>query len=186
MTDPNDFYHKPCEKLSAACVDAFVELGEDPTNMQNLVLTSSWGDSSLDMNGIVKANETITHLSLTETALQYDNEAGSVDCISGDDLSGIIKMQKLADVNKTITLQVGMAYVWDGTQFTPQMVGDGGEDASLTAKVDQLQTSVALLQTSNTSLTQEVTILSQQLADLTARVTILENKDNNTEGESNE
>lgn len=184
MTDPNDFYHKPCEKLSGVCVDAFADLEYDPTNDQNLVLNTSWGESPLDMQPVVKASETVTHLSLTETALQYDNEGTEPDCITGDDLSSIISMHLLKDVDQTATLGVGMAYVWNGTKFTPQTVGDGGGDASLTSRVSQLETSVSLLQTSNTQLVQEVTALQQSLAALENRVTVLENKE--TGGETTE
>lgn len=183
MTDPNDFYHKPCEKLSGGCVDAFVELIADPTTPSNLGVSSSWGTNYIDMELIVKASETVTHISLTDTALQYDNESGEVDCINGDNLSSIISMRLLKDVDQTATLGVGMAYVWNGTKFTPQIVGGGG-DGSLTSRVSQLETSVSLLQTSNTQLTQEVTALQQSLAALENRVTVLENKD--TGGETTE
>lgn len=204
MTDKEDFFNKPCEKLSAACVDAFVELGEDPTNPANLVLTSSWGISSLDMKNIVKASETVTHLSLTDEALQYDREDGGIDCINGDALSAIISMQELKDVNKNVALAENMVYVWDGQQFTPQDISSAGSStAALEAKVAQLQTSVSLLQTSNTELTQTVTTLQQNLATtqqsltaLEARVKALEDKENppesgtettnNEQGESNE
>lgn len=175
MTDPNDFYHKPCEKLSGACVDAFAALEYDPTNDHNLVLNTSWGESTLDMQPIVKANETVTHLSLTETALQYDNEGTEPDCITGDNLSSIISMHLLKDVNKTVPLEENMVYVWDGTQFTPQNIGITAADlVALQQRVSQLETSVSLLQTSNTSLTQKVTTLENQMASLTNRVTQLE------------
>lgn len=184
MTDPNDFYHKPCEKLSAACVDAFVELVADPTTPSNLGVSSSWGTSYIDMGPIVKASETVTHLTLTDTALQYDNESGEVDCINGDDLSGIISMHLLKDVDQTTTLEVGMAYVWNGTKFVPQTINAATDISSLEDEVAQLETSVSLLQTSNTELTQEVTILQQDVTDLQNRVTALEDKD--TGGEATE
>lgn len=176
MTDLEDFYHKPCEKLSAACVDAFTTLIYDETDEYNLGLSTSWGESFIDMRPIVKGAETVTHLSLTDTSLQYDKENGEIDCISGEALAGIIHMQDLADVNKSVALQVGMAYVWDGKQFTPQTVGGGGGSSALEARVAQLETSVALLQNSNTELTQELTTATQNITDLQRRVTALEEK----------
>ncbi len=121
-TDINELYVDPCRKLDSWCVDAFFELKLDPLEPEKLILDNSWGETSVDLTPAVKASETITHLLLTDTALQFNREDygregvtdGGLDCISGDDLSHIISMKYLRDVKQSSNLTDGDVYMWDG------------------------------------------------------------------------
>lgn len=119
MICPADFpgYEK-CEKLDACAVDAYVSLALDPENPTGVVLDSSWGTVRVDLESIVKAGETITHMELVPennpTAIRYTRESGEVDCITGDELSRIISLQLLKDVDQTTPPSDGDVYMYNG------------------------------------------------------------------------
>lgn len=126
MTTPIDsFYQKECSKIDAArCVDAYLKLKLDEENPVNLILESSWETTEVDLTDAIKAGETLTHLFLTPdcddpVSLQYNPERGDPDCINGDDLSRIISMQKLKDVDQTTAPTNGDVYIYrDGKFYT--------------------------------------------------------------------
>ncbi len=106
MTDIKEYFSKGCPKMDASAISAFHELSLGDQHPEELTLTTSWDETTVDLTPAVKAAETTTHMHLspdgegeTPTALQFDGEHGSVDCISGDDLSGIISLSKLKDVS---------------------------------------------------------------------------------------
>lgn len=106
MTDIKEYFTKGCPKMDASAISAFHELSLGDQHPEELTLTTSWDETTVDLTPAVKAAETTTHMHLspdgegeTPTALQFDGEHGSVDCISGDDLSGIISLSKLKDVS---------------------------------------------------------------------------------------
>ena len=120
MICPPDFpgYEK-CEKIDPCAVDAYVSLDLDPENPTGVILDSSWGTVRVDLESIVKAGETITHMELVPennpTAIRYTRESGEVDCITGDELSRIISMQLLKDVDQTTPPSDGDVYMYNGT-----------------------------------------------------------------------
>lgn len=106
MTDINEYFSKGCPKMDASAISAFHELSLGDQHPEELTLTTSWDETTVDLTPAVKAAETTTHMHLspdgegeTPTALQFDGEHGSVDCISGDELSGIISLSRLKDVS---------------------------------------------------------------------------------------
>lgn len=127
MTRLDELQQCECEKLDAGFVDAYVKHYLDPTNDTRLILDSSWGESEVDLTPAVKAAETITHLFLTPEenprALQFNcedygregAENGGVDCIEGDDLSRIISMRYLRDVDQNTPPRGGDVYMFDET-----------------------------------------------------------------------
>lgn len=119
MTTPiSDFYHKECEKIDPWKVNAYIDIRLDELNPTGIVLDSSWGEKPLDLISIVKAGETKTYLKLDPAAapeyLEYDGEDGIPQCIHGDDLSKIISMKYLKDVDGTTAPQDGDVYMYDG------------------------------------------------------------------------
>ena len=120
MICPADFpgYEK-CEKIDACEVDAYVSLALDPENPTGVILDSSWGTIRVDLESVVKAGETITHMELVPennpTAIRYTRESGEVDCITGDELSRIVSMQLLKDVDQTTPPSDGDVYIYNGT-----------------------------------------------------------------------
>ncbi len=124
MTSISEFYRKECEKIDASDVNAYLELRLDDQDPTKLILDSSWGETSVNLTDAVKAAETVTHLSLVPdcdepTSLQYDPERGDPDCITGDDLSRIISMTKLKDVDQNTPPTNGDVYIYrDGKWYT--------------------------------------------------------------------
>lgn len=109
--------YQECDKLDPHWIDAYVELKLDPENPTGVILESSWGEVKVDLKSVVKAGETVTHLDLAPennpTVLRYKNEAGDYECIDGDDLSRIISLHLLKDVDQSKTLMNGATYVYN-------------------------------------------------------------------------
>ena len=124
MTSIDEYFRKECEKIDASDVNAYLELHLDDQDPKKLILDSSWGETSVDLTDAVKAAETVTHLSLVPNcdepvSLQYDPERGDPDCISGDDLSRIISLTKLKDVDQNTPPTNGDVYIYrDGKWYT--------------------------------------------------------------------
>lgn len=121
MTNIDEFYHKDCEKIDANCINAYVDYRLDEENPAGLCVNTSWGGDCLDLTSIVKAAETVTSLELTPTenptCLTFNREDGQADCIQGDDLSRIISMTKLKDVDQTTVPVNGDVYMYNNGKF---------------------------------------------------------------------
>lgn len=121
MTNIDEFYHKDCEKVDANCINAYVDYHLDEENPAGLCVNTSWGGDCLDLTSIVKAAETVTSLELTPTenptCLTFNREDGQADCIHGDDLSRIISMTKLKDVDQTTAPVNGDVYIYKNGKF---------------------------------------------------------------------
>lgn len=122
MTSRDEYFHKECEKIDASDVNAYLELRLDDQEPQKLILDSSWGETSVDLTDAVKAAETVTHLSLVPNcdepvSLQYDPERGDPDCITGDELSRIISMTKLKDVDQNTPPTNGDVYIYNNGKW---------------------------------------------------------------------
>lgn len=121
MSNIDEFYHKDCEKIDANCVNAYVDYHLDEENPAGLCVNTSWGGDCLDLTSIVKAAETVTSLELTPTenptCLTFNREDGQADCIHGDDLSRIISMTKLKDVDQATPPVNGDVYIYKNGKF---------------------------------------------------------------------
>ena len=121
MSNIDEFYHKDCEKIDANCINAYVDYHLDEENPAGLCVNTSWGGNCLDLTSIVKAAETVTSLELTPTenptCLTFNREDGQADCIHGDDLSRIISMTKLKDVDQTTPPVNGDVYIYKNGKF---------------------------------------------------------------------
>ena len=121
MTNIDEFYHKDCEKIDANCINAYVDYHLDEENPAGLCVNTSWGGDCLDLTSVVKAAETVTSLELTPTenptCLTFNREDGQADCIHGDDLSRIISMTKLKDVDQTTAPVNGDVYIYKNGKF---------------------------------------------------------------------
>lgn len=123
MTNIDEFNRRECDKIDSNCVNAYVEFKLDPNNATGLCLDTSWGGDCLDLTSIVKAAETVTSLELSPAddpnCLVFNREDGQADCIHGDDLSRIISMTKLKDVDQTTAPTNGDVYIYrDGKFYT--------------------------------------------------------------------
>lgn len=108
-----------CDKIDPLCIDAYVEFGFDPDNETGICLHTSWGGDCLDLTEIVKNAESCTTLYLSPdenpNCLVYEPEekCGDNICIHGDDLSRIISMQYLKDVDQTTPPSEGIVYIYN-------------------------------------------------------------------------
>lgn len=115
-TMANAFNYKDCEKIDGRMVNAYIDSFLDKENPVLLHIDSTWGENIVDLTDAVKAAETITHMELASNAIEYFGEDGHVDCIYGDDLSRIISMKYLKDVQQGDTLEDGDIYMYDGNK----------------------------------------------------------------------
>lgn len=150
-----------CDKIDSQCVDAFSEvtLDEDGT----LCVETSWDKNCVDVAQAVKDHESCTSLYLSpETnpnCLVYEKEerCGDNDCIDGDDLSRIISMQYLKDVDQTTAPSDGIVYMFDETTglFEPY---------DLKTKLNNIDIAIQNLQAAIANLANRVTTIEEKIA----------------------
>ncbi len=152
MTNIDEFYRKECQKIDANCIDAYVDYHLDEENPTNLCVETSWGGDCLDLTPIVKAAETVTtlHLSPEEdpNCLVYEREDGQSDCITGDELSRIISMTKLKDVDQGTAPVNGDVYIYRNGKFytfnLQQYIDDTAQAISnINAAITQIRNQIA-------------------------------------------
>lgn len=121
MSTVSDFNRiDDCNKIDPLCIDAYTDFELDPDNPAGLCLHTPWGGDCLDLTSIVKAAETCTTLYLSPddnpNCLVYEPEekCGDNICIHGDDLSRIISMTKLKDVDQSTSPSDGSVYMYNG------------------------------------------------------------------------
>lgn len=154
-----------CEMIDGKTrVNAYTDLYLDPENPTGIVLDTTWGEVHVDLKDVVKNGETITHLKLSPadapTVLRYEREDGGVDCITGEELSKIIYLRYLADVEQPHTLQTGEILKYSA-----------GSD---TFKYFNLDNALANIDTAISNLQNTVNQLNNTVSSLSARVAALE------------
>ena len=170
MTNIDEFNINDCKKTDANCINAYVDFHLDKDNPTGLCLESSWGGDCLDLEGIVKAGETVTTLHLSPennpNCLEYEREDGQSDCITGDELSRIISMTKLKDVDQTDAPTDGDVYMYDDGLFKPYNLQNFINNTNIT---------LGNLQQAVTNLNNRVTSLENRMTAVENRVTAIEN-----------
>lgn len=148
MTNVDEFNRRECDRIDSNCVNAYTDFHLDPDNTTGLCLDTSWGGDCLDLTPIVKAAETVTTLYLspedTPNCLVFEREDGQSDCIHGDDLSRIISMTKLKDVDQGTAPVNGDVYMYNNGKFytfnLQQYMDDTAQTiANMQAAIRQLQ-----------------------------------------------
>ena len=191
MTNIEDLYTDPCQKLDSWCVDAYFDLKLTPADSAELTLDNSWGTTSVDLTPAVKSAETVTHLFLTPedkpTALQYNREDygrdgaenGGLDCINGDDLSHIISMKYLKDVSQTAPTD-GDVYMYHGITnlFTPfdlksWMAQTNDALQTHAQSIEELQNGLNNL---NTTMEQSFATVNNRLANIESNIANIQNR----------
>lgn len=108
-----------CDKIDPLCIDSYTDFDFDPDNETGICLHTPWGGNCLDLTEIVKNAESCTTLYLSPddnpNCLVYEPEekCGDDICIHGDDLSRIISMTKLKDVDQTVSPGEGDVYIYN-------------------------------------------------------------------------
>lgn len=152
MTNVDEFNHDKCCKIDSNCVNAYTDFHLDPENPAGLCLETSWGGDCLDLTSIVKAAETVTTLYLSPAedpnCLVFEREDGQSDCIHGDDLSRIISMTKLKDVDQETAPVNGDVYMYNnGKWYTFNLqefvTNTNTAISNLQAAVTQIQNQIA-------------------------------------------
>lgn len=124
MSNVDDFYRiDDCDKINSDCINAFVDFKLDPDSPTGICLDTSWGGECLDLTDVVKSAETCTTFYLSPdtdpNCLVYEPECGDNICIHGDDISRIISLTKLKDVDQNTPPTTGDIYMYDGEKFVP-------------------------------------------------------------------
>lgn len=177
MTTIDNFTIKECEKIDPDCVNAYFEFKLKDDNNKILILHTSWGDIQIDLSPLVKAAETVTHMKLSPDSLpeylDYQNETGTHECISGEQLARIIPLAKLKDVSQS-TWQNGYAPVWDSNDniFKPYNVQ--GSAGGLETRVTALEGRMGGAEVSLRTLSDQFTVMNDTITALTNRVVALE------------
>lgn len=185
MTSITDFNHYECPKIDARQVDAYFDLRLDTEDPTKLLFDSSWGAlDPVDLTPAVQAAEHIDHLMLdpadSPVYLRFDNEAGDSECINGDDLSRIISMRYLKDVDQSEAPSVGDVYMlgenglFVPTPFSTEVGGLVGEIEDLDTRVTALESQGIGPLTQIEQLQQQVASIIAQIADLDNRLTVVE------------
>lgn len=152
MTNVDEFNHDKCCKIDSNCVNAYTDFHLDPENPAGLCLETSWGGDCLDLTSIVKAAETVTTLYLSPAedpnCLVFEREDGQSDCIHGDDLSRIVSMTKLKDVDQETAPVNGDVYMYNnGKWYTFNLqefvTNTNNAISNLQAAVTQIQNQIA-------------------------------------------
>ena len=120
MSTVEDFNRiEDCNKIDSQCIEAYADFDFDPENSTGICLHTSWGGNCLDLASIVKEAETCTTLYLSPeedpNCLVYEPECGDNICIHGDDISRIISMTKLKDVDQIASPTNGSVYMYNAT-----------------------------------------------------------------------
>ena len=169
MTNIDQFNIDDCKKIDPNCINAYVDFHLDPDNPTGLCLDTSWGGDCLDLESIVKAGETCTKLYLSPeedpNCLVYEAECENY-CITGDELSRIISMTKLKDVDQETAPVAGDVYIYgsDGKfhTFNLQSFVD-----STTTALTNLQNSVNNLQTRVTNIENSIRPIVNRFEEFT-------------------
>lgn len=148
MSNIDDFYRKECEKIDSNCIDAYTDYRLDEESPTTLCVETSWGGGCLDLTPIVKAAETVTSLELSPSdgpnCLKFNREDGGADCIHGDDLSRIISLSLLKDVDQNTPPKNGDVLMYkDGKWYT----------FDLQTALDNINNEIAMLKGEVTRLT---------------------------------
>lgn len=148
MTNVDEFNHGECCKTDANCINAYTDFHLDSENPAGLCLETSWGGDCLDLTSIVKAAETVTtlHLSPAEdpNCLEFEREDGQSDCITGDELSRIISMTKLKDVDQDTAPTNGDVYMYNNGKWYPFNLQQYMDNTAQT--IDNMQAAIRQLQ----------------------------------------
>lgn len=181
MTNIDEFNHGECDKIDSNCVNAYFDFHLDPENPAGLCAISSWGGDCLDLTPIVKAAETVTHLYLSPedapNCLAFDREDGQTDCIHGDDLSRIISMTKLKDVDQETPPVNGDIYMYRNGMwytFNLQTYMD-----NIATTITNMQSAITNLQNRMSAIENRVTTIENTLAPIANRFEIFPNVPDN-------
>lgn len=145
-----------CDKIDPNCIDAYADLTLDGGI---LCLQTSWGGDCIDLEPVVHEFETCTSLYLSPeedpNCLTYEGECENY-CIHGDDLSHIISMQYLKDVDQTQTISGGDVYMYNSTT-------ELFEPFDLTTALSNINTLIQNINNAITNLQNRVTIIENLL-----------------------
>lgn len=183
MSTISDFNRiEDCNKIDPLCIDAYTDFELDPDNEAGLCLHTPWGGDCLDLTSIVKAAESCTTLYLSPednpNCLVYEPEekCGDNICIHGDDLSRIISMTKLKDVDQDTQIGDGNVYVYNSTtgKFEPYNLVQ--QITNINNAIQNINAAITNLQGRVSGLEDRMTVVEEKLtppADAPANVKVV-------------
>lgn len=168
MTNIDEFNIDDCKKIDPNCINAYVDFHLDPDSDTGICLDTSWGGACLDLTDIVKAAETCTKLYLSPeedpNCLVYEGECENY-CITGDELSRIISMTKLKDVDQDTAPTDGDVYIYNDGKFYTFNLEDFVDNTN--TYITNLQNSVNNLQTRVTNIENSIRPIVNRFEEFT-------------------
>lgn len=170
ISNIDEFNRRDCLKTDANCIDAYVDFRLDPERLTYLCLDTSWGGDCLDLTGIVKAAESCTSLYLSPAnnpnCLVYEGECENF-CITGDELSRIISMTKLKDVDQGTAPRNGDVYMYNNGKFYTFNLQDFIDTTN--QAINNLRNEINGLKNRVSNLESRVTNIENTIAPIVAR-----------------
>lgn len=166
VTKSTEFNYKDCEKIDGRMVNAYVDAHLNEDDPFELDVETTWGDSVVNLSEAVKGAETVTRMELGSNAIEYFAEDGHVDCIYGDDLSRIISMHLLKDVDITVPPENGDVYIYDGNKNKFVTFNLNSFITDVNQRITNLNTRVNNLEGAITTLTNKINTLTNKVNDI--------------------
>lgn len=171
-TRSTEFNYLDCEKIDGKLVNAYIDASLNEENPTELKIETTWGDSTIDLTDAIKAGETVTTLELVPTdgekqSLQFSREDGEVDCINGDDLSRIISMTKLKDVDQEFMPTDGDVYIFEAKDNKFHAFNLNAALDAIGSSIENLNNVVNNIQT----LANRVTSVEQNISSINQKLT---------------
>lgn len=158
-----------CNKIDPLCIDAYTDFELDPDSDTGICLHTPWGGACLDLTSIVKAAETCTTLYLSPdddpNCLVYEPEekCGDNICIHGDDLSRIISMTKLKDVDQGSTIGDGNVYMYNSSTGMFEPYDLATTITNINTAIQNINAAITNLQNRMTSAENRLTAIEEKL-----------------------
>lgn len=172
--------YNPCKKIDAADINAYFCMGLNEENPVNLELDTPWGISSLDLTPALEAGMVGGSIALypdpNPDRLRY-TKGSAYDDIMGVDLSRIIRMQLLQDVDQTVTVGDGDVYMFNGTTNLFEPFNVQNQLNTLTGEATKLDGQLSSLEVTYQGFQTTLNSINSALDDLEERVSALENGD---------
>ncbi len=169
MTTFSDFNRiEDCNKTDAECIDAYSSLTIDGTKITS---STSWGNSTIDIKDAVVDGQALTSMYLSPgdnpNCLVYEPEYGDNECINGNDLSKIISMRELKDVDRTTAIGNRNVYLYDTEtqKFIPYDLG---------SVIDSINSTIQNLSESITDINGRLSEYGSTISSLASRITAIE------------
>lgn len=170
-------HYNPCCKIDAADIDAWFGLYLDEDNLSHLWYDTPWGKDYVDLKPALEAAMVAGKLELypeqNPNSLRYV-KGSAYDEILGEDLSRIVWMRHLKDVEQGEKLTDGDVYMYDATTELFRAFNLTSVLNAFDSRINDLDARVSALEINYQSFNSLLEGIESTLADFEARIKTLE------------